>query len=265
MARLAIVGSTGLTSARLLVRPTPRVVPTMFGDVDVEVGEMDGREVVYMTRSGRRAPWPPHRINFRANIAALKSLEVSSIVATSIVGSLRADLSPGTPVILDQFLDFTRHRTHTWFGDDGFAFVDFTNPYCPRLREALREASNQTQVEARLSACYVGVDGPRYETAAEVRMFASLGGDVIGMTNIPEVVLAREAGLCYAAVAMVSNYGAGISPRPITREENYRVTIANVHVLERILRVLPALAGSVACCTHFASDVLMPGGTGAGS
>ena len=256
--RLAIIGSTGVGVDRLLAHAEPDVVSTPGGDVDVVVGTLDDTDVLFMTRSGRRAPWPPHLVNYRANIAALRARGVDSVIATSVVGSLRPDIPPGTLVVIDQFLDFTKHRPHTWFGDEAFAFVDFTEPYCPRLRKALIAACQSVGAHARAEGCYVGVDGPRYETAAEVRMYGSLGGDVIGMTNIPECIFAREAGLCYAALAFVSNYGAGLSPRAITREENYAATLAHARLVEDVLRTLPRFLESAACCAAFAADVQVP-------
>jgi len=156
---------------------------------------------------------PPHRINFRANIAALQAVGVRAVFATAATGALKTELEPGALLVLDQFLDFTRARPLTFFeGEDGeVVHTDMTNPYCLRLRTRLLEAAREEGLAVRKGGTYVCVEGPRFETAAEIRMFAALGGDVIGMTGVPEVVLAREAGLCYAAVAVVTNPGAGLS------------------------------------------------------
>src|SRR5207249_4014838 len=135
-----------------------------------------------------------------------------------------------------------------------------TEPYCAELRGALNAAVNASGDVAQDRGCYVGVEGPRYETAAEIRMFALLGGDVIGMTNLPEVVLARERQLCYAAIAVVSNLGAGLSDRPVTREENYERTIANAARLERLVRAaLGVVPPKRQCaCATLARDMVRP-------
>lgn len=141
--------------------------------------------------------------------------------ATAAVGSLRPDIPPGSRVVIDQFIDFTRNRISTFFDeDDGLVIhTDFTEPYCPNLRAIILEAGNSTSQRLFDGGCYVCTEGPRFETPAEIRMFVKWGGDLVGMTNVPEVVLARESGLCYAVIAIVTNYAAGISKDPLTHEE----------------------------------------------
>jgi len=122
-------------------------------------------------------------------------------------------------VVLDQFIDLTRQRDLTWFDGDEVAHTDFTEPYCSELRRALWECACEQGLDVRDGGCYVGVDGPRYETAAEVRAWRLLGGDVVGMTGLPEAVLAREAGLCYGVLAVVTNPGAGLAASPLSHQE----------------------------------------------
>jgi 5'-methylthioadenosine phosphorylase len=166
---------------------------------------------------------------------ALQKFGVEWVLATSVVGGLRPSLSSGQLVLVDQFLDFTRHRPGTIFGKEKFQFMDFTEPYCPTLRHAILDVAKQLDMSILPEGCYVGVDGPRYETAAEVRMYQMLGGDVIGMSNIPETIFARELGLHYSTVAVVSNPGAGLSGSPVLIED---INAATIQTNERLLNLL---------------------------
>jgi 5'-methylthioadenosine phosphorylase len=212
-----------------------------------------------MTRSNGKVGVPPHAVNYRANIFGLKEIGVRCIFATSVVGSLTTSIEASTFVVLDQFLDFTKQRSITLFGDEGFAFVDVTDPYCPCLRDHYIKTMQHLGVRMRPQGCYVGVEGPRYETRAEIEMYRRLGGDVIGMTNLPEVVLAREAGLCYASIAFVSNLGAGLNANQISREDNYAATTASVATTKTILRTALSTFSQVTLecnCNYAAEDFL---------
>src|SRR5690606_29757669 len=197
------------------------VLDTPYGEVEVQIGRYKGVEVAFMPRHGKGHSIPPHRINYRANIWGLKMLGVEVILATAAVGSINPEMKPGNFVIVDQFLDFTKGRTSTFFddGSQGVVHVDVTEPYCPAVREVLIETGRELGLRLHDRGTYVCVEGPRFETAAEIRAFRILGGDVVGMTSVPEAVLAREAGICYAAMAMVTNMGAGMEERPLSHEE----------------------------------------------
>lgn len=153
---------------------------------------------------------PPHAVNYRANMFSFAASGVRTVIGTNIVGSLRHTLAPGSIVLPDQFLDLTRFRAPTIFDAYGHRHVDVAEPYCRRLRDTFRESSARAGVELVDRATYVAVEGPRFETRAEVRAFAMLGGDVVGMTGATEAIMAREMEICYASAALVSNYGAGI-------------------------------------------------------
>lgn len=242
MPRLAIIGGTGFEDPAILGLPVePLAVETRWGCVQFAVGRVQGEEVAFLSRHGPGHTLAPHRIPYLAHIAALKEVGVERIAATAAVGSLRAELATGTLLALDQFIDWTRQRPTTWFVEE-LAHVDFTEPYCPEVRRALLSEAARMGLELRPSGCYVGVEGPRFETPAEVRALALLGGDVVGMTGLPEAVLAREAGLCYATVAVVTNPGAGLGPGPISHEEVSRVMEAlRPRVVQLMLRALVAL------------------------
>lgn len=254
MARLAIIGSTGLSAADFFDGPaTPRTLDTSAGQVHAELGRAGEQELVFLKRSYDRPGVPPHAVAYRANTLALLELGVRYVLATSIVGSLTSTIAAASFIVVDQFLDFTKRRDHTLFDRRGFAFVDVTDPYCATMRGLLLAAADAAGIVVRPNGCYVSVDGPRYETRAEIEMYRRFGGDVIGMTNVPEVVMAREAGICYATIAYVSNMGAGLNANPITRLENYTATIDGAPQLRAILaRSIALFQPDEACTCHAA-------------
>jgi 5'-methylthioadenosine phosphorylase len=213
------------------------VILTPYGDALVRIGTYNGESVAFQARHGTKHSVPPHLINYRANIYALKLLGVERIIATTAVGSLNQEMKPGDFVLVDQFLDFTKGRMGTFFdgGELGVVHTDVTEPYCPECRAVLATAAKESGITAHVGGCYVCTEGPRFETPAEIRMFAMLGGDLVGMTNVPEVVLAREAGICYATVSMVTNFGAGISPTALTHEEVLQVMADNAEKLKNLV------------------------------
>ena len=212
-----------------------RAVETPFGSASVWDARRGETEILFVSRHGETHGLAPHQVNYRANIAALRQLGIRQVFATNAVGSLRLDLAPGSLVALDDFIDFTRNRENTIAdcglriadlesGDtpSGVLHTDFSEPYCPTLRAALMEAAAELDIPLLPRATYVCTDGPRFESPAEVRMFAQWGGDVIGMTGLPEAVFAREAGLCYAGVGIVTNYAAGLTAeKKVTESEDW--------------------------------------------
>lgn len=224
-ADLAVIGGTGVYKADMLVNTRDVEIETRYGKVSLMLGEYKGRQVAFLARHGKGHSVPPHLVNYRANIQALKDLGVKKIIATAAVGSLNIEMAPQDFVLLDQFLDFTKARNCTFFDGEleGVRHIDVTEPYCPRLRSFLYERAVKLGIKTHQGGCYVCMEGPRYETPAEIKMLKLFGGDVVGMTNVPEVVLAREAGLCYATVAMVTNYAAGIAPAKLSHSEVVQV------------------------------------------
>ncbi len=210
--RIAIIGGTGFGEA--LVAGTPETVATEYGEARVTRGPLDGegRELVFLARHGPGHRLPPHRINHRANVAALRDLGVRAVFATAAVGSLHGACAPGDCVLLDDFLDFTKGGPVTFFDAPGnVRHTDFVHPFDPDLRAALLRTSDpELGTSLHPTGTYLCVSGPRYETPAEVRLFANWGADVVGMTVAPEAILCRETDLPYAAVALVTNYGSGL-------------------------------------------------------
>ncbi|HOB91682.1 MAG: S-methyl-5'-thioadenosine phosphorylase [Bacillota bacterium] len=219
--KVAIIGGTGVYDPSMLKEVQTLTVETPYGQVELSAGAYLGRDVYFLPRHGSGHSVPPHKINYRANISALKELGVCCVVSTSAVGSLNKDMKPGDLVAVDQFIDFTKGRASTFYdGEDGkVVHTDFSEPYCPYLRKLLLEAAKNLGVSMHQKGCYVCTEGPRFETPAEIRMFQYMGGDIVGMTNVPEVVLAGEAGMCYATVAVVTNWAAGISSTRLTHQE----------------------------------------------
>lgn len=218
---LAVIGGTGVYRAEMLAGREEVELETDYGRASLVVGDYQGRKVAFLARHGSGHSVPPHLVNYQANIQALKKLGVKRVLATAAVGSLNLKMEPRDFVVIDQFLDFTKTRKTTFYegGPQGVLHVDMTDPYCPQVRETLYRTALKLGLKAHQGGCYVCVEGPRFETPAEIRMYRMLGGDVVGMTSVPEVVLAREAGLCYATVALVTNYAAGISPNPLSHGE----------------------------------------------
>jgi 5'-methylthioadenosine phosphorylase len=256
--KIGIIGGTGFYEAGLFSEEKDFTASTPYGSVNLKMGDYQGREVVFLPRHGARHSVPPHLVNYRANIWALREIGAEKVIATAAVGSLQKDLPPGEIVLVDQFLDFTRSRVQTFFEGrgDGVLHVDVTTPYCPALREEICQAAGRIQVHLHNGGTYVCTEGPRYETPAEIRMFRSLGGDVVGMTSVPEVVLAREAALCYATIALVTNFAAGISTRPLSHHEVVAAMDKAQVVLRRIIfSVLENVSESRPCgCSQAAGE-----------
>lgn len=221
--KIAVVGGTGVYDLSWLQSQQELQVDTPYGAVAVVCGQLaeQGRDVYFLNRHGNGHQLPPHHVNYRANVWALAQLGVKRILATAAVGSMTIALPPGHLVLCDQFLDFTKLRSNTFFdgGQRGVVHTDMTDPYCPQMRAIIHQCAQAIEFPAVNGGCYVATEGPRFETPAEIRAFRMLGGDVVGMTGVPEVVLARELGLCYSAVALVTNYAAGITTNSLTHEE----------------------------------------------
>lgn len=259
--KVAIIGGTGVYDPKVLEDVHQMEVETRYGVARLTRGILQGHEVVFLARHGTKHDTPPHKVNYRANIAALVKLGVTRVVATAAVGSLNMAMPPGTMVLLAQFLDYTRCREATFFdgGQAGVVHTDFTEPYCPDLNRTLMAAAEGSGLELLTGATYVATEGPRFETPAEIKMFKLLGADLVGMTNVPEVVLAREAGLCYSTIALSTNFAAGISPTVLTHHEVLDVMAENVEKVRRLLMAtIPNLVERRGCsCRKLGSQILL--------
>ncbi len=219
--KIAIIGGTGVYENPYLEEPEEIVVQTGYGEIRLCRGSCRGRELYFLNRHGSGHTLPPHLVNYRANIAALKELGVDAVISTAATGSMRLEMPPGSRVVIDQVIDFTRGRPSTFYtgGSQGVVHADLTVAYCPRIRRAILKAARELGEPLIDGGCYVCTEGPRFETPAEIKLFAHWGADLVGMTNMPEVALAREAGLCYATIALVTNFAAGVTDTPLSHQE----------------------------------------------
>jgi len=206
--KIGIIGGSGLYQMAGLGDVEERRVNTPFGEPSdaLVVGTLEGRRVAFLARHGRGHVFSPSEINYRANICAMKLLGVEQILSVSAVGSLREDLPPLDFLIPSQFFDRTRGRQATFFGDGVVAHIAFDKPTCPRLSKRLAEACERIGVTAHNGGTYVCMEGPAFSTLAESHTYRQLRFDVVGMTNLTEAKLAREAELCYATFAMITDY-----------------------------------------------------------
>lgn len=232
---LAIIGGTGITTEILTETQCQRVITTRFGTAEVTIGAVGETPAVFLHRHGMGHKIPPHGIHHRANIAALASIGVRAIYATTAVGSLDTSIHPGEIVLLDDLIDLTRNQAERTFFADTVTHTDVTPPYSHQLREAFLAAAKVHSVTVRPQGTYVCTDGPRFETPAEIRMMARLGGDVVGMTGANEAMLAIEAGMHYCGASVVTNYGAGLSSAGIAHESVHEIVVGIAPQLQRIL------------------------------
>lgn len=246
MVRIGIISGSGLYGIPGLKINGKKKISTPFGSPSDSYtrGTIGTSEVLFLPRHSSRHNLPPHMINYRANIWGFKKLGVKRIISVSAVGGIRKDLNPGDIVVLDQIIDMTRARKSTFYdGKTGVIHVDLTHPFCPEMRRILVKAGKIAGIPLVGRGTYAAVDGPRLETAAEIRAFGILGSDVVGMTAMPEASLARELEICYAGLSVVANFAAGIKKDKLTTAEvmeTMRDTTSKISVLLReILLLMP--------------------------
>ncbi len=246
MVELAIIGGTGLRSLKSLEITERQVVHTPYGEPSGPLthGILSGRKVVFLARHGYRHTIPPHEINYRANLWALKYSGASKVIAVAAVGGIRADLKPADIVIPNQIIDYTAARAQTFFesGQSPVTHIDFTHPYSQRLRELLIGGCQAVGLQVHMSATYGATQGPRLETAAEINRMERDGCDIVGMTGMPEAALAREMEMDYATCAVIANPAAGRGPGNITMEEieqNLKTGMEKVRLL--LQHVIPLI------------------------
>jgi len=222
---LAIIGGSGLSQLEGVEGARRRVVRTPYGRPSgaLVLGTLRGRKVVFLQRHGPGHTIPPHEVNYRANIWALHAQKAKNVVAVAAVGGIRGDLGPGAFAVPDQIIDYTHGRASTYHtrGHGPVTHIDFTRPYCEAMRQRLLRAARAAGVAVAAEGTYAATQGPRLETAAEIGRLERDGAHLVGMTGMPEAALARELGLCYAALAIVVNHaaGRGAAEREIRPEE----------------------------------------------
>jgi 5'-methylthioadenosine phosphorylase len=249
---IGIIGGSGLYGIDGLENAEWRKVESSFGEPSDELmfAELGDQKLVFLPRHGRGHRIPPSELNFRANIDSMKRAGVTEILSLSAVGSLREDLPPGTFVIVDQFIDRTFAREKSFFGTGLVAHVSMAEPVCSRLGDALASACTQAGVEAVRGGSYLAMEGPQFSSRAESELYRHWGCAVIGMTNMPEAKLAREAEMCYATVAMVTDFDCWHPDHDdVTVETIIQVLMANADKGRDLVRAtIPRLAGRSTLC-----------------
>jgi 5'-methylthioinosine phosphorylase len=230
---IGIIGGTGVYEIVTMGNEIDKLVlKTPYGNSpEISLFQLHGKDVAFMPRHAKGHSNPPHMINYRANIYAMKKLGVKRILATNAVGSLERSVNPGDFVIPHDFIDFTKIRKGSFY-DDRTVHVDVTEPYCNELRNTIKSSGDVID-----GGVYVCTEGPRFETPAEIQMFHMLGGTIVGMTGIPEAVLARELEICYASICIVSNYAASISPTNLTIDEVFEIMDKKKHDLVKLMDI----------------------------
>lgn len=243
---IAVIGGTGLARLEGIEILESKWPTTRFGETSSPLifGKFKGRELVFLPRHGKDHSVPPHKINYRANLYALKQAGVRSIVAVNAVGGINAKMGPRQLCVPDQIIDYTHSREHTFFdgSQDQISHIDFTMPYHPNVRNRLIEAAAASNISVIDGGVYGATQGPRLETAAEINMLERDGCDLVGMTGMPEASLARELGLEYASLALVVNWAAGRSDEPLTLNTlKVHIEAGMATVRKLLLDVIPIL------------------------
>jgi 5'-methylthioadenosine phosphorylase len=251
-ADIGIIGGSGLYDIEGLRKVTECSVKTPFGTPSdhVVVGELDGIRIAFLSRHGRGHRINPSEINYRANIYALKSLGVSRVISVSAVGSMKESIKPGDVVLPDQFIDLTKRRVSTFFEGGIVAHVAFAEPVCASLGAVLFDAAHTVGATVHRGGSYLCIEGPQFSTKGESRLYRQWGVSVIGMTNLPEAKLAREAELCYATVALATDYDCWHETEKAVTVEAILTTLnQNVTLAKRLLRTVMRAAADVKDCS----------------
>lgn len=251
-AEIGIFGGSGFYE--LLADAKEVTVETPYGPPSspVTLGEVGGRRVAFLPRHGRHHELPPHRINYRANIAAMEQLGVRRILGPCAAGSLQPHIRPGDFVICDQYVDRTRGRADTFYDGPQTTHLSMADPYCPTLRQVVLQVGRRMDLPLHDRGTVVVIQGPRFSTRAESRWFRAQGWEVVNMTQYPECVLARELEICYVNISLITDYDVGVegdpSVEPVTAAEVVRIFRENlVRLRELILQVIPAIPPQRTC------------------
>lgn len=244
---IGVIGGSGFGS--LLDKYKEVRVNTPYGAPSGKllIGKIGKQKVVFLSRHGAEHQYPPHKVPYRANLYALKELGVARIITCTAVGSIQKKIGPGDIVILDQFVNWTKNRPDTFYDGPITTHISTALPYCPQLNHQARKVARKIGIKSHLGGTVVVIEGPRFSTAAESLFFTKMGWDVINMTQYPEVALARELGLCYCALALVTDYDAGVVKKdklkPVTMKEVIRVFDENnqkaAKLIKRLIASLP--------------------------
>jgi len=258
-ATIGVIGGSGLYEIEGFTDIEERDIPTPFGKPSdpIVVGSLEGKRVAFLPRHGRGHRILPGEINVRANIYALKSMGVERIIAVNACGSLKEEIEPADIVIPDQIIDRTKGRPSTFFGNGLAVHVSFAEPFCPQLSTILYEAAKKAGAKVHMGGTYVCIEGPRFSTKAESKTHRSWGADIIGMTAMPEAVLAREAEMCYASIALSTDYDVWHKTEaPVTADMVVQTVRKNVETAKKIIKeAMPLLPAGRGCGCESALSV----------
>jgi len=234
--QIGIIGGTGIYNSSMFKEEENMKVFTPFGETSdlISIFNYNERKIAFLPRHGKNHTIPPHKVNYRANIWALKELGFNGIIAASTVGSLREDYKPGEFVIPDQFIDRTKRRIDTFYEGGKVCHISVASPFCSELREVLIRAGKSIGVTVHSDGTYICIEGPRFSTRSESKLFRNWGADIIGMTLYPECVLAREAELCYACVAMITDFDVW-AEKPVSTVEILKTVKKNIENFKKLV------------------------------
>jgi 5'-methylthioadenosine phosphorylase len=260
LAEIGIIGGTGIYDPKLLKKAREVRVRTPHGPPSdaITIGELKDRRIAFLPRHSRKHTIRPTDINSRANIFALKKLGVQRVLAPATVGSLREDFKPGDVVFIDQFIDRTTRREQSFYTGKQVCHISVAEPMCPELKRAMIEAAGDANIDTHKTGTYVCIEGPRFSTKAESKMFKTWGADVVGMTLVPECVLAREAEMCYASIATVTDYDVW-KDKPVSVDEVKKTMKENVEKVKRIIiKAIPQIPKERGCeCRNALQNALV--------
>lgn len=234
-ARIGIIGGTGFYDPEMFKLRETIKLSTPYGPPsdDIQIGEIEGTRIAFMSRHGKNHIYPPHKVNNRANLWALKQVGVDRIVSPCTVGSLQEEFKPGEIVIVDQFIDFTKKRDYTFFDGVKTVHISAADPFCTELRSGFIKEAKRLKLPHHKTGTYVCIEGPRFSTRAESQMFRAFA-DIIGMTLVPECQLARELDMCYSSLAMITDYDVW-AERPVDVKMILKTMAANVDKIQRLI------------------------------
>ncbi len=257
---IGIIGGSGLDDPKLLKEANEKKVETPYGKPSspIAIGKIGNVGVAVLARHGKKHGIMPSNVNFRANIWALKELGVKHLLATTACGSLREEIMPGQIVFPDQFIDWTSKRASTFFDKKEVCHIPMADPFCPKIRETLIETAKELKIGHHEKGTVITIEGPRFSTRAESKMFRRIGGDIINMSTVPEVVLAREAGMCYQSIAMATDYDCWREEDSVDIATVMKVFAKNVeNVKSLLLASIPKISFSECECQKHINNAII--------
>jgi 5'-methylthioadenosine phosphorylase len=261
MAVLGVIGGSGVYDIPGVEISDSIKMTTPYGEPSevYRIGTFEGCEVAFLPRHGSMHHIQPHKINYRANIWGFRELGVKKILSIGASGGISGAIKPGSIAVLDQIIDMTSGRQSTFYDEDEVVHIDFTEPFCPDLREHIFAAAEKAGIKIIRQGNYICVNGPRLETASEIRAFSMLGADMVGMTGMPEAVLARELEICFACISVITNFAAGISHKRLTANEVVESMQGATEKIKALLKAfLPRNFSAVSCsCGQALRDAKM--------